>query len=230
LSQLINQVGFSNLPKDEVLNEKGTSIRRQPLSYNPNISDFKDTCKSPNSFSLLLAMRFLESQGMKLEKNQNEELLIGDVTFKRLATRTGGYQKLDALVTQILLNYRANPKPALKVTLQEVLEGKINSDLVKGKIVLIGHTSGVLGDEFDTPYGKMPGVWIHAHMVSQILSAVIDKRPLMWVWPEWQGFQWGDAVFVWLVALTGGLLVGRGRSLLVLAIAGSAMIFVLYQG
>jgi CHASE2 domain-containing sensor protein len=228
--QLINQVGFSNLPKDEVLNEKGTSIRRQPLSYNPNISDFKDTCKSPNSFSLLLAMRFLESQGMKLDKNQNEELLIGDVTFKRLATRTGGYQKLDALVTQILLNYRANPKPAFKVTLQEVLEGKINSDLVKGKIVLIGHTSGVLGDEFDTPYGKMPGVWIHAHMVSQILSAAIDKRPLLWVLPSSQGIQWGDAVFVWLVAVTGGLLAWRGRSLLVLAIASGGMIFVLYQG
>jgi CHASE2 domain-containing sensor protein len=134
------------------------------------------------------------------------------------------------LVTQVLLNYRANPKPGFKLTLQEVLEGKINSDLVKGKIVLIGHTSEASNAEFDTPYGKMPGVWIHAHMVSQILSAVIDKRPLMWVLPQWQGIQWGDAVFVWLVAVTGGLLAWRSRSLLVLAIASGGMIFVLYQG
>ncbi len=62
----------------------------------------------------------------------------------------------------------------------------------------------------------MPGVWIHTQMVSQILSAVIDKRPLLWVLPQWQGIQWGDAIFVWLVAVTGGLLAGRGRSLLVL--------------
>ncbi|MEG4800300.1 CHASE2 domain-containing protein [Microcoleus sp. ARI1-B5] len=229
-AKLTNQVGFSDLTPDEARNEKGSSIRRQPLSYHPNLSNFTNNCKAPQSFSLLLALRFVENQGIKSQITHNQEWRIGDVTFKRLATRTGGYQNLNAPVSQVLLNYRANPKPAFKATLQEVLEGRINSDLVKGKIVLIGHTSEVSREDSDTPYGKMPGVWIHAHMVSQILSAVIDKRPLLWVLPEWQGIQWGDAVFVWLVALTGGLLVGRGRSLLVLAIALGAMIFVLYQG
>ena len=230
-NQLTDQVGFSNLPMDRVPNDKGSSIRRQPLSYHPNLASGKNNnCKAPNSLSLLLAWRFLKNQGVFITKNNTEELVIGDTTFKRLATRTGGYQDAKALVSQILLNYRANPKPALKVTLQEVLEGKINSDLVKGKIVLIGHTSEVSREDSDTPYGKMPGVWIHAHMVSQILSAVIDKRPLMWVLSSFQGLQWGDAVFVGLVAVTGGLLVGRSRSLFVLAIAGGAMICVLYQG
>ena len=178
-----------------------------------------------------MALRFLENQGIKSEITQNQEWRIGDVTFPRLANRTAGYQNLKAAVSQVLLNYRANnPKPAFKVTLQEVLSGKVNSDLVKGKIVLIGHTSEVSKESFDTLYGKMPGVWIHTHMVSQILSAVIDKRPLLWVLPQWQGIQWGDAIFVWLVAVTGGLLAGRGRSLLVLTIAGGAMIFVVYQG
>lgn len=229
-NKLTDQVGFSNLPIDEARNNKGSSIRRQPLAYHSNISNFQDNCKTPYSLSLILGLRFLENQGIKFDKNQNEELVIGDVTFKRLAARTGGYQDLKEPVSQVLLNYRANPKPAFKVTLQEVLEGKINSDLVKGKIVLIGHTSQASRDESDTPYGKMSGVWIHAHMVSQILSAVIDKRPLLWVWPQSQGIQWGDAIFVWLAAVTGGLLASRGRSLLVLAIASGGMIFVLYQG
>jgi len=230
-TQLTNQVSFSNLPKDELGNEKGTSVRRQFLSYDPNLSNFANNCKTPNSFSLQLALRFLENQGIKSEITQNQEWRIGDVTFPRLANRTAGYQNLKAAVSQVLLNYRANnPKPAFKVTLQEVLSGKVNSDLVKGKIVLIGHTSEVSKESFDTLYGKMPGVWIHTHMVSQILSAVIDKRPLLWVLPQWQGIQWGDAIFVWLVAVTGGLLAGRGRSLLVLTIAGGAMIFVVYQG
>ncbi|MEG3895278.1 MULTISPECIES: CHASE2 domain-containing protein [unclassified Microcoleus] len=228
--KLTNQVGFSNLPKDEARNEKGNSIRRQPLSYDPKLSSFTNNCKSPNSFSLLLALRFLENQGIKSEITHNQEWRIGGVTFPRLANRTGGYQNLNAPVSQVLLNYRANSKPAFKVTLQEVLSGKVTSDLVKGKIVLIGHTSEVSRESFDTVYGKMPGVWIHAHMISQILSAAIDKRPLLWVLPQWQGIQWGDAIFVWLVALTGGLLAGRGRSPLVLAIAGGAMIFVVYQG
>ncbi len=230
-TQLTNQVGFSNLPKEERGNEKGKSVRRQPLSYDPKLSDFTNNCKSPHSFSLMLALRFLENQGIKSEITQNEEWRIGDVTFPRLANRTAGYQDLNASVSQVLLNYRANnPKPAFKVTLQEVLSGKVNSDLVKDKIVLIGHTSEGSPDSSDTLYGKMPGVWVHTHMVSQILSAVIDKRPLLWVLPQWQGIQWGDAIFVWLVAVTGGLLAGRGRSPLILTIAGGATIFVVYQG
>jgi CHASE2 domain-containing sensor protein len=229
-AKLTNQLGFSDLTPDELRHEKGSSIRRQSLSYEPNLSTFTNNCKISNSFSFLLALHFLENQGIKSKISNNQEWRIADVTFKRLATRTGGYQDLKALVSQVLLNYRANPKPAFKVTLQEVLEGKINSDLVKDKIVLIGHTSEVSRDESDTPYGKMSGVWIHAHMVSQILSAVIDKRPLLWVLPQLQGIQWGDAVFVWLAAVTGGLLAWRGRSLLVLAIASGGMIFVLYQG
>lgn len=230
-NQLTNQVGFSNLPKDEQGNEKGNSVRRQLLSYDPKLSNFTNNCKSPNSFSLLLASRFLENQGIKSEITHNQEWRIGAVTFPRLAARTAGYQNLNAPVSQVLLNYRANnAKPAFKVTVEEVLSGKVTSDLVKGKIVLIGHSSEVSKDYSDTLYGKMPGVWIHAHMISQILSAVIDKRPLLWVLPQWQGIQWGDGIFVWLVAVTSGLLAGRGRSPLVLAIAGGAMIFVVYQG
>ena len=228
--QLNKQVGFSNLIKDEKPNEKGESVRIQPLSYEPNLSDYTDNCKTPNSFSWLMALQFLKNQGIDINITHNQEFKVGDVTFKRLAERTGGYQKLDARINQILLNYRAYPKPALKVTLQQVLEGKINSDLVKGKIVLIGHTSQASREDSDTPYGKMSGVWIQAHMISQILSAVIDKRPLLWVLPEWQGLQWGDAVFVWLASLSGGLLAWRGRSLLVFGMASGAAIFVLYQG
>ena len=44
------------------------------------------------------------------------------------------------------------------------------------------------------------------------------------------GIQWGDGIFVLLVAVTGGLLVGRGRSPLILTIADGATIFVVYQG
>lgn len=228
--QLNKQVGFSNLIKEEKPNEKGESVRIQPLSYDPNLSDYTDNCKTPNSFSWLLALQFFKNQGTDINITHNQEFEVGDVTFKRLSERTGGYQNLDARINQILLNYRAYTKPALKVTLQQVLEGEINSDLVTGKIVLIGHTSQASREDSDTPYGKMSGVWIQAHMVSQILSAAIDKRPLLWVLPQWQGLQWGDAVFVGLAALTGGLLAWRWRSLLVLPIAGSAAIFVLYQG
>ncbi|KAM3104182.1 CHASE2 domain-containing protein, partial [Phormidesmis sp. 146-33] len=31
----------------------------------------------------------------------------------------------------------------------------------------MGYTAPVARDSFDTPYGEMAGVWVHAHMVSQ---------------------------------------------------------------
>jgi CHASE2 domain-containing sensor protein len=42
------------------------------------------------------------------------------------------------------------------------------------------------------PYGRRRGLEVHAHLVSQMLSAVQDGRPLIWWLP-----QWGDALWVW---------------------------------
>jgi CHASE2 domain-containing sensor protein len=82
-------------------------------------------------------------------------------------------------------------------------------------------------------------------MVSQILSSVLDKRPLVWVLPQWGGFQWGDTLWVFAWSITGGLLAwrlcwrslsvgeaapkGLGKSLLYLGLAGGAATLVLYQ-
>jgi CHASE2 domain-containing sensor protein len=54
---------------------------------------------------------------------------------------------------------------------------------------------------------------LQAQMVSQIISAVLDHRPLLWVWPDWGENLW---IFAWSAA--GGLLVWRVRSPLVLSI------------
>ncbi len=60
-------------------------------------------------------------------------------------------------------------------------------------------------------------------MVSQIVSAVLDKRPLLWVWP-----QWGEALWVWGWSLLGGAIAWRCRSLLHLGLAGGVAVGVLY--
>ena len=49
----------------------------------------------------------------------------------------------------------------------------------------------------------MRGLYIHAHIVSQLLSAVEDRnRPLIWWWP-W----WGDALWI-LVWSAAGAMIG----------------------
>ncbi|NES25109.1 MAG: CHASE2 domain-containing protein, partial [Symploca sp. SIO3E6] len=57
------------------------------------------------------------------------------------------------------------------------------------------------------------GVVIQAHMVSQILSAVLDERPLLEALPLW-----GEVLWVWCWSLAGGVIVWRFRLWLQLAL------------
>ncbi|MBG1263440.1 CHASE2 domain-containing protein [Nostoc commune] len=75
-------------------------------------------------------------------------------------------------------------------SLKDVLTGKVNSSLIKNRIILIGVGASSAGDIFLTPLSEMPGVIIHAQMVSQILSAVLDGRPLLQVLPFWSEVVW----------------------------------------
>ena len=119
---------------------------------------------------------------------------------------------------------------AEKVTLKDVLTGKLKPEKVKNRIVLIGITAQSAGDFFPTPYStgrgyyqEMPGVIVHAQMVSQILSAVLSGRPLLWVWPSW-----GEVLWVYSWSVVGGLLAWRIRHPVRLGLAGVSAVGVLY--
>jgi CHASE2 domain-containing sensor protein len=163
-----------------------------------------------------------------------KELQLGKVIFKRLRSRMGGYQQVDDWGYQILLNYRRSYHSALevaeKVTLKDVLAGKVQPDKVKDRIILIGVTAESSGDRFVTPYSTeqgtyepMPGVIVHAQMVSQMLSAVKDGRVLIWVYP-W----WGDVLWVWGWSVVGGVIVWRFGSIRWMGLAGGVTLGVLY--
>lgn len=142
-----------------------------------------------------------------------------NVVFPKL--QQGAYQGRDTDTegTQLLLNYRATAKP------DEIADSKplrwflsqenppTPQDLdnfLKGRIVLIGVTARSYDDFHKTPFGtgldeQVPGVFIHAHMLSQLLSAVLDGRPLLWTWAGWQEWAW---ISGWAIAsglLTWGL-------------------------
>jgi CHASE2 domain-containing sensor protein len=69
--------------------------------------------------------------------------------------------------------------------------------------VLIGVTSRAsVNDYAMTPVGEMPGVMIQAQMISQLTSAVMDRRLLIWWWPFW-----GDMLWVMGWAGVGGIMV-----------------------
>ena len=226
--QAIEQVGFSDLEMDLGGDRERPVVRRHLLSYDPSQRSTESHCVTPFSLGLHLALRYLKAEGEPLKANDEWNWQFGPVVFKRLAARTGGYQHLDGQSNQILLNYRFKRKPAQRASLQEVLSGKADA-LIQDRIVLIGVTDPVGNDLQQTPYGELPGVWIHTHSVSQILSAVLDGRPLIWVLPQWGRLQWGDLLWVWTWSLAGGVIVWRSRNVLFLGVAVGAATLGLYH-
>jgi CHASE2 domain-containing sensor protein len=224
----LERLGFS-----DVLPDPDGILRRHLLAMEPESSS---PCTAPYALSAQLAFHYLEKEGISAQYNQRGDLEIGNVAFKRWRGPMGGYQTVDTWGYQILLNYRSYVSPeafAPIVTLADVLNGKVNPDDVRDRIVLIGVTAQSANDYSLTPfstgkgfYQKMPGIVVHAQMVSQLLSAVKDGRPLLSVWPVW-----GEMVWIWGWSVVGGFLVWRRQSsqlyLLLLQAAGLGILFLL---
>jgi CHASE2 domain-containing sensor protein len=246
-AKLRNQVGFSDLLVDsaagrdrglrtdlavgEQSSPESLTVRRQLLSYDPSVLQISSNCATPYSLSFQLAFQFLDAAKIApLDVNANQEWQFGPVAFRDLTPRFGGYQHLDGGGSQVLVNYRAN-QPGRRASLSQVLNGQVEPRVIQDRVVLIGYTAPVARDFFDTPYGTMPGVWIHAHMLSQMLSAVLDRRPLIWTLPQERSIQWGDLLWVLSWATVGGLLTGKlaSKSPLYLALAITLSVWVLYQ-
>ena len=197
----IKQLGFSNvvLDPDDI-------VRRQILGMSPD-----KTCQSDQSFSFRTALRYLDNLPVQ---NTPEGIHLGNVVFKQLEANSGGYQlpQKEVLGYQILLNYRSSTPQ--QVPLREIISGERDAQLaslVKDRIVLIGVTRENQ-DLHSTPYSrgmtsKIPGVFVHAQMISGIISGVLDQRPLLWWWN-----QWGETLWIGSWSIVGGVLVLVWRS------------------
>jgi CHASE2 domain-containing sensor protein len=210
-----NRVGFADFGVDP-----GGILRRSLLFMKPptiegNSSVDKHLCNDNSqvlySFNLQLALRYLQGQKIYPKLGRDQSLWLGKTQLKQLQSNDGGYTKVDARGYQILINYRSRGQVANQVRITDVLEGKVDPHLVKDKIVLIGYTTETVKDFFYTPYSGqkqknqfMPGIVAHAQVVSQILSTVLDNRPMFWFWPEWAEILW---ISGW--SIVGGTLASR---------------------
>lgn len=219
-----DSLGFSNAIKDA-----DNVVRRHYLALTPPPAS---SCQASYSLSVQLALRYLYSKGIKLEFTPDGMWQLGKLKFKPLEAHTGGYQGIDALGHQILLNYRSSPSPneiAPQITLQDAIAGKLNAAAVKGRIVLIGTTAKSFQDYWSTPYiwqgnvQELPGVILQAQMVSQLLSAALDGRPLLWSWSIW-----GEVIWIWLWSVIGCLLAWYIRRVDYLVLTATIASVVLY--
>ena len=219
--------GFSDIVPDP-----DGVVRRHLLAMQP--ADPTSPCTARYALNAQLAFHYLEKEGISAKYTPQGDLQLGNVVFKRLRSHMGGYQQLDTEGYQILLNYRSYQDSPLEiaptVTLTDVLRGKVNPEQVKDRIVLIGTTAPSFRDYSPTPYMteqgfslEIPGVILQAQMVSQLVSAVKDGRPLISVLPVW-----GEVLWVWGWSVVGGAIAWRYWSGRYLILAGGGAIGVLY--
>ncbi|MBE9050367.1 CHASE2 domain-containing protein [Nostocales cyanobacterium LEGE 11386] len=185
------QLGFA----DQILDSDG-KLRRILLGT-PTPEGYK------LSLSLRLAKVYLAHKGLKLENGIRDRaaMRFGNTELPRFLPNSGGYVRTDAGGVQILLNFRSGQGRFRIVSLSDITSNNFNPDWIRDRIVIIGMTAPSRRDFMTTAAvpsikpatGRVYGVEIQAHAVSQIISAVLDSRPLLKTWDEiWE--------YLWIVA------------------------------
>ncbi len=167
------------------------------------------------SLSFQMALMYLEGANIKPDSTAENQIQFRQTVLRRIDPQFGGYVRADAPDYQLMLNYRGAKQIFQEIPLTSVLANKVDPTTIRDRVVLIGNTSEVSKDELNTPFNEtrsgsrtMPGVVVHAHAVSQILSAVLDNRPLIRSWSSFGEVLW---IFAWSVG--SGLLAFYNRRL-----------------
>jgi CHASE2 domain-containing sensor protein len=229
VDQALARLGFSNvvLDDDHVLRRHLLTMAASP------------TCPAEYALSAQLALQYLASHNVKLAFTPEGNWQFGQTVIPAIAFPIGSYFKIDGQGQQILLNYRSpingssfhTPEDlAPRISLGQVLTHKLTADQVQDKIILIGTTAQRFKDYLPTPYQteegtpkEIPGVMLQAQMVSQMISTVLDKRPLLWAFPVW-----AEALWIWGWAVVGGLLAFYLHRFSILSLVSSGAIALLY--
>lgn len=157
-----------------------------------------------------LSLIYLENKGISLQALDKTEttLGLGKAIFRPLTGEEFSYRGADLGGYQIVLNYRGFEDKFDTVTMRDILDNRISPKLVRDRVVLIGTTANSINDLFNVGYssklkneGKlMPGIVVHANLLSQILNAAIDGRVMLQVWSERAEWLW---LFFWSFVCSG---------------------------
>ena len=222
----LDRVGFSDFRED-----RDKILRRHLLGMSPLARKNVSRCNVNFAFSFQVAAQYLNRQNVTTRftadgnlqlsdqvfrvlglshsnypplESGSGNLQLSDRVFKILGLSHSGHSPLESGGSEILLNYRSTKKIALSFKLQQILHDEIEPKYLKDKIVLVGVTAQGGEDLWRTPTNpkvETPGIIVQAHMISQLLSAALDQRPILTVLPQQQAIGW-----VWAWALMGGLL------------------------
>lgn len=182
--------GFVDLYNDNDINPSDPALRRYLLSKGSNVNGKISKCKTDYSFAILLIDKYLDQE---VRQNDDNYWSFNGVIAPHLNSNSGGYTNLNDKGYQVLINYRNTINPrriSHQINFRSVFNQSFREEWIKDRVVIIGIVADSKHDEHHTPYGNISGPAIHAHVVSQFLSAIDDDRPLLSWWPEWLEYIW----------------------------------------
>ena len=169
-----DRIGFS-----DVVVDSDDKVRRALLSLVRGENE-------KYSLGTKLALHYLKQQDIEPKQLNNHLYLLGKTMLGPLTPNSGGYVRADTGGYQILLNYWGRQANFKQYSLTDVLNDRIPVKDMRDCLVLIGTTAESVKDNFLTPYSsqggsssEMRGVFIHANVASQLISAAMDGRPLL---------------------------------------------------
>ncbi len=149
-----------------------------------------------------LALHYLDKRDIKIEAVENDEsgqtLRLGQSIINRFEGNDGGYVDMDSGGYQVMMNYHDSYTQFASVSMTAVLNGELTDEMVRDRIVLVGSTAVSLNDLFYTPVDgdmQVAGVYVHAHLLSQILRAALDGQPFLRTVPTYAEYLW---VILWI--------------------------------
>ncbi len=155
---------------------------------------FTNSSSSPiEGLGLRVALEYLAQIGITPEESSDNLLQIRSAKFVQFSKNDGGYVNADDGGYQVLVNPRGRRDPFRTVSVEEVLNKTLPLTTFRDRIVFVGNISAGDSDMFFMSYssetGSTPvpvsGMELHATLTSQILSAVLNRRPLLQVAPKW---------------------------------------------
>jgi adenylate cyclase len=120
------------------------------------------------SLSMQMALRWLHGEGVGLSVDDQERLVLGSTPLPRLEPDTGAYVGTDAGGYQTLIDWDGRtPHESLSFT--RLLANDFDPALIRDRMVFVGALAESVSDLRRSPFGLWAGVYIHAHIASQLV-------------------------------------------------------------
>ncbi|MEA5618379.1 CHASE2 domain-containing protein [Cronbergia sp. UHCC 0137] len=168
--------------------------------------DAEEGGKIKAGLATLVALMYLEAENITLESvdEKQQKFQLGKAIYQPLKNKEAGYTDADVGGYQILLNWYGSETAFRKVSMRDVLGGKIPTDLMRDRMVFIGSNAASTNDFFSTPFSSSilsaqkptPGVVIHANIALQLVQGAKTGKTNLYGIP-------GNFLYLWIVFWSG---------------------------